>query len=216
MYVGRIVAVAKSQDGKLGALYRVSSRSFPNREAKILEGKVSIIPKAGHENDIFKNPYIAYNCVRLCGDKAVVTNGTQTDHIANKLNDGQNMRDALVNVMNAMDYERDSLDTPRVSAVVDRTTGTGYLGIVRKNALHVCEFELKPGEAYYVATYEHNVPCVHYKDDAYNCSTAADACQYVLGKGVFADLERPITAACVVDQGSEWDVAVADAPQPAE
>ncbi len=212
MYVGRIVAVARNEAGELGALYRVSSRSFPNREAKILDDKVSILPKAGHENDIFKNPYIAYNCLRLCGDRAVVTNGTQTDHVANKLNDGMGMRDALVSVMHAMDYERDSLDTPRIAAIVDRTTGSGYLAIVRKNALHVCEFDLQPGEAFYVATYEHNVPCAHYKDTAYNAATADEACRYILGQGVFAELERPITAACVVDRDGDWQVAVADAP----
>lgn len=214
MYVGRIVAIARNQAGNVGALYRVSSRSFPNREAKVLDNKVSILPKQGFENDIHKNPYIAYNCLRIVGDIAIVTNGTQTDHIANKIADGMNMRDALVTVLHSMDYERDSLDTPRIAAIVDRTAGVGYLGIIRKDALHVTEFALKPGQAFYVATYEHNVPCVHCTDNAYDVGTAEDACQYILGKGVFADLERPVTAACVVDDGNgQWQVAVADAPQ---
>ena len=51
MYVGRIVSVACSKSGKMCGLYRVSSRSFPNREAKILDKAVAILPKAGHEND---------------------------------------------------------------------------------------------------------------------------------------------------------------------
>jgi IMP cyclohydrolase len=214
MYVGRIVAIARNQAGNLGALYRVSSRSFPNREAKVLDDKVAILPKEGFENDIHKNPYIAYNCLRIVGDIAMVTNGTQTDHVANKIVDGQNMRDALVSVLHSMDYERDALDTPRIAAMVDRKSGKGYLGIVRKDALHVSEFELEPGEALYVATYEHTLPCRHYIDKAYDAANADEACQYILGKGVFADLERPVTAACVVDDGNgEWQVAVADAPQ---
>ncbi len=213
MYVGRIVAIGRSQSGNLAALYRVSSRSFPNREAKILDDKVAILPKEGFENDIHKNPYIAYNCVRIVGDKAIVSNGTQTDHLANKIADGQNMRDALANVLHSMDYERDSLDTPRIGAIVDRPTGVGYLGIIRKDAIHVAEFTLEAGQAYYVATYEHNVPCSHYMDKSYDADDADAACQYILGKGVFGDLERPVTAACVVDQDGSWQVAVADATQ---
>ncbi|MCK5835313.1 MAG: IMP cyclohydrolase, partial [Lentisphaeria bacterium] len=56
MYVGRIVSVYLTKENKLGAMYRVSSRSFPNREAKINENTVAIVPKPGHEGDIFKNP----------------------------------------------------------------------------------------------------------------------------------------------------------------
>ena len=76
MYIGRIVSVVQTPEGKLGAVYRVSSRSFPNRTAVPGADKVSIIPKPGHEGDIHKNPYIAYNCVRIvCGGRvAVVTN----------------------------------------------------------------------------------------------------------------------------------------------
>ncbi|MDR0932030.1 MAG: hypothetical protein LBM70_03310, partial [Victivallales bacterium] len=33
MYLGRIVAIGMTKDGKPTAMYRVSSRSFPNREA---------------------------------------------------------------------------------------------------------------------------------------------------------------------------------------
>ncbi|HCN07692.1 MAG TPA: IMP cyclohydrolase, partial [Lentisphaeria bacterium] len=65
MYVGRIVAVGRNANGAACGLYRVSSRSFPNREARILENSVAILPKPGHEDDIYKNPYIAYNCVKL-------------------------------------------------------------------------------------------------------------------------------------------------------
>ena len=52
MYIGRIVCVARTADGRLCAAYRVSSRMFPNRTAVVSEGKVSIIPKPGHEGDI--------------------------------------------------------------------------------------------------------------------------------------------------------------------
>ena len=95
MYVGRIVAIGCTRTGRAAALYRVSSRSFPNREAKILGQSVAIVPKAGFENDIHKNPYIAYNCLRLVGDYAVATNGSHTDPVTEKLETGMSPRDAL-------------------------------------------------------------------------------------------------------------------------
>jgi IMP cyclohydrolase len=193
-------------------MYRVSSRSFPNREAKVLEKAISILPKAGFEDDIHKNPYIAYNCLRLTGDFAVATNGSHTDPITEKLAAGMNMRDALVTAMFGMDYEHDSLNTPRIASIVQKGTGKGYLGIVRHDALHVAEFALEPGQAYYVCTYEHNVPCLHYMDKDFDVDSAAAACQYVLGQGVFADLERPITAACALETDDGFQTAVADAP----
>ena len=153
MYIGRIVAIARTKDNRGAALYRVSSRSFPNRMAKTLANAVAIVPKPGFENDIQKNPYIAYDCLRLANGYAIVTNGSQTDPIAEKIASGMAPRDALAYVMLSMDYEHDSLDTPRISAVVTPDGSKGWLAIVRKDALLVREFALKPGEAYYVATY---------------------------------------------------------------
>ena len=90
MYIGRIVCVAKTRDERLCASYRVSSRSFPNRTAVMREDCISIVPKAGHESDVQKNPYIAYNSVRLvCNAKvAVVTNGARRTLSPRKLTPG--------------------------------------------------------------------------------------------------------------------------------
>lgn len=212
MYVGRIVSVFMDKAGKVGAMYRVSSRSFPNREAKVNETTVSIVPKAGHEGDIYKNPYIAYNCVKLVGNYAVVTNGSHTDPVAEKIQAGMSMRDAMVTATFGMDYEHDHLNTPRISAIIDLETKKGYLGTVRHDALIVKEITLEPGQAFYVATYEHHEPLAEYFDGQFDIQTADDACDYIIGKGVFADLERPITAAAVVENSNgSYDIAVKDA-----
>jgi IMP cyclohydrolase len=193
-------------------MYRVSSRSFPNRQAQVSTGAISIIPKAGFESDIQKNPYIAYNCLRLVGDYAVVTNGSHTDPITEKLAAGMNMRDALTTVLLAMDYEHDHLNTPRIAGIVRKGDNKGYLGIVRHDAVLVREFTLEPGHAFYVCTYEHNVPCEDYQDESFDVCGADEACEYVLGKGVFAELERPISAACAVQNSAgEFEVAIQDA-----
>lgn len=208
MYVGRIVSIGMTQSGKTAAMYRVSSRSFPNREASITNEKISIIPKAGFESDISKNPYIAYNCVRLAGDFAIATNGSQTDPITEKIASGMEVRDALATCMLALDYEKDDYDTPRISAVVSKTSSLGYLAIIRKDALHVAEFALEPGKAYYVATYEHVTPSkCHYSDNAFDATTSADACDYIMTKGVFADLEKPVTAAAALATDNGFELA---------
>ena len=213
MYVGRIVAVGRNQDGRLAAMYRVSSRSFPNRQAVLNDGAAAIVPRPGHESDIMRNPYIAYNCLRLVGSIAVATNGSQTDPIAEKLVSGMTIRDALVTVLQALDYEHDSYNTPRIAAIVDRETDEAYLGIVRHDALLVKRLELAPGSACYVCTYEHNEPSERYADAAFDARTAGAACDHMLGGGAFAQLERPITAVCALaDDRGGFEVAAKDAP----
>ena len=210
MYVGRIVSIGMTPQGKTAAMYRVSSRSFPNREAKLINGVVSIMPRKGFEDDLSKNPYIAYNCIKTAGKYAVVTNGSQTDPIAEKINSGMTVRDAIATCLLALDYEKDDYNTPRIVAVADKDNPVGFLGIVRKDALHVAEFSLVPGKAYYVATYEHNTPAgCHYKDDNFDADTAQEACEYVIGKVVFADLENPVTAAAAVANEYGFDLATA-------
>lgn len=213
MYVGRIVAIGCTKANRLTAMYRVSSRSFPNRQTVLREHSAAIVPKPGFETDIMRNPYIAYNCLHLVGDHiAVATNGSQTDPIAEKIASGMLVRDALVTVLHALDFEHDSLDTPRIAAVVDSARGVGHLGIVRKDALLVREFTLSPGQAYYVCTYEQNAPSDEYHDPAFDAADASAACGYILAQGVFAGLERPITAACAVaNPGGGFEIAAQDA-----
>ena len=159
MYLGRIVAIGMTKEGKAAAMYRVSSRSFPNREAVLGNQQVAIMPRPGFEDDLRKNPYITYNCIRLTGEWAVATNGSQTDPIVEKLAMGYPARDAIALPLLAMDYEKDSLDTPRIVAVVGSKCRKGYLGIVRRDALLVREFDLVPGQVRYLSTYEKNRPC---------------------------------------------------------
>ena len=212
MYVGRIVAVGCTQDGKAAAMYRVSSRSFPNRRAVVQDSTAAIVPKPGFEDDIMKNPYIAYNCLRLVGRIAVATNGSQTDPIAEKIESGMSIRDALVSVLCALDYEKDDYNTPRIAAIADPGADLGYLGIVRHDALHVQAFPMTPGKAYYVCTYEHNRTSEEYADPAFDCADAEDACQYMLGRGVFADMEKPVSAACAIEtSGGGYEIAAFDA-----
>ena len=211
MYIGRIVSVAKTADDRIVAAYRVSSRSFPNRKAVISGDKVSIVPKDGHEGDIHKNPYIAYNCVRVVNDGqvAIVTNGSQTDPIAEKIAMGLPIRDALTLTSLALDYEKDDYNTPRVSAVADRANNTGWLAVVRDNGVEVREMPLEAGKFFYVATYEESSLSLEQSGD-YTASSADEACDFAIGGGVFAEREKPVTAVAAVSTGNGFDLASKD------
>ena len=211
MYIGRIVSAGMTPDGKVFAAYRVSSRSFPNRTA-VVNGKIiSVIPRKGHENDLSKNPYIAYNCVRLCGKTALATNGSHTDPMIEKIESGMSLRDAFSLSLLALDYEHDSLDTPRIAAAVDANTGIATFGVIRKEALLVRQFALEKGKAFFLSTYEKNAPCKHNIEENFNASTAMDAAKHVIGGGVFASFELPVTAAAAVWNGAEFELATLDA-----
>ncbi|MHC4872198.1 MAG: IMP cyclohydrolase [Planctomycetota bacterium] len=209
IYLGRIVAVGKNKAGKAAAMYRVSSRSFPNRRAVLTETSASIIPKEGHESDISKNPYIAYNCCKIVGDIAVVTNGSHTDPIAEKIEAGMPVRDALALSMLAMDYEHDQLDTPRISAVIKKGADTGFLAVVRKDGINVHELEIAAGECFYLSTYEKNDIMPDQKDN-FNEESAEGCCDYVLGKGAFASFLNPVSSVCVFEAGSSFEIAAKD------
>ena len=211
MYLGRIVAVGRTRDGRNTVMYRVSSRSFPNREAVQINGRVSILPRAGFEDDLKKNPYITYNCLLFAGDYAVASNGSQTDPIIEKIISGMSVRDAFALSLLAMDYEKDHLDTPRIAAAVDANTGITTLGIIRKDALLVRQFVAKPGEIRFVSTYEMNRPCDENFDDGFDALTAQESCEYVIRGGRFAEFEHPVTAAAAVWNGSAYDLAAQDA-----
>ncbi|MDD5729110.1 MAG: IMP cyclohydrolase [Victivallales bacterium] len=207
MYLGRIVAAAMTPEGKPVAMYRVSSRSFPNREAVQKGETVAIMPREGFEADLKKSPYIAYNCVRIAGEYGIVSNGSHTDPVAEKIAMGLPPRDALALTMLAMDYEKDDYNTPRITAVIKRGSAEAWLGVVRKDALIVRNFELRPGHAYYVSTYEKNTPEDGNCDNAFTAATPAAACSYIIGEGVFAAFELPVTAAAVMAESTGFVIA---------
>jgi IMP cyclohydrolase len=210
MYVGRIVAVGKTKNDQIVTMYRVSSRSFPNRHSQQIGQAIAIVPSEGYETDIYKNPYIAYNCLRLADNFAVIGNGTHVDPIAEKLESGMNMRDAIVSVLYGMDYEHDDYNTPRITAVTDLKSRLCALGIVRHDAFLVNSYELTQGEVFYIATYEHNYPSKDFADKDFHVTSADEACDYILGKGVFSTLERPISAACAIEFENGYSIGYKD------
>ena len=197
MYVGRIVAVGRSNE-KSWVGYRVSSRSFPNRTAEVLGSSIMVSPK--NPQDLAKNPYIAYNCIRTNGNAAIVANGTQADTIIEKMEDGFPPLDAIAFTLLAYSYERDELDTPRLAGAI--RGNKAWLGIAMKGEFRVKEFTLKDGDAFMVATYE--------KTGFERLSMSGhDALE--VSKAAFAlPFEKPVCSASAMqaDKGSGFELAV--------
>ena len=175
MYVGRFIVV-----GPDIAAYRVSSRSFPDRQIIERGEMLTVVPTADAAPT--DNPYVSYNCARPGGDAMVIGNGSHVDPIAEKLELGYPARDALVSALFALDFEKDDYDTPRIAGVLGQKS---YIGIVRRDALLVQAVE----EPTLVATYEKDAP------EPYDLSvdSAAEAARAVYE----ADFEHPVAAAAV-------------------
>jgi IMP cyclohydrolase len=93
------------------------------------------------------NPYIAYHCLRMARDWAIVANGSHTDPIAEKIEAGTPVRDALSASLLTLDYEKDAYQTPRIASAVPLCGDTAWLGIVRHEALVVKAVPLEAGRA---------------------------------------------------------------------
>jgi len=199
MYVGRIVAIGQSS-GRSFVAYRVSSRTFPNRRAEVRGRSILVSPL--NPADLARNPYIAYNCIRVGAAKAVVANGTQADMILERIEDGQKPLDAIAISLVAYGYERDELDTPRIAGAVrgDRA----WLGIAGREEIRAKEFRLKDGMALMVATYE--------KTDFEVAEIGGSSANEIARRAFDLPLERPVCAAAALarpeEQGSGYDLAV--------
>ena len=188
MVVGRI-------QGRSFVAYRVSSRSFPNRRAEVRNKSILVSPL--DPADLARNPYIAYNCIRVLDDVAVVANGTQTDMILEKIEDGQKPFDAIALSLVAYGYERDELDTPRIAGAVRRDRA--WLGIARRDEFRVREFELEDGQAFMVATYEKT----EFEAVSFDGQNAGE----IAREAYDLSFERPVCAAAAMagaEKQDEW------------
>jgi IMP cyclohydrolase len=185
MYVGRIVVVGRAR-GRSFVAYRVSSRSFPNRRAEVHEKSITVLPL--DPADLAQNPYISYNCIRMLDEVAVVSNGTHTDMISERIEDGQSPGDAMALSLLAFGHERDELDTPRIAGAV--RGNRAWLGIASKDELRVKQFRLDEDRALMVATYE--------KTDFEEVLISGEDAADIARKAYDLSFERPVCAAAAV------------------
>jgi IMP cyclohydrolase len=204
MYLGRILSIGMNSEGKPFMAYRVSSRSFPNRMVKDFDGKASIIPKEGYEKDIFENAYIAYNCMKIVNNTAIVSNGSHTDVIGDKIDVGMNIKDAMTLSLLAMDYEKDDYNTPRIAGAVtsntDENSSECYIGIVTHEKILVEKVDL--GKAAFISTYE----CQSPKPVNFTAKTSKEGAKLILDQGDFAEFTNPVASVASIFDG-KWDIS---------
>lgn len=203
MYTGRILSIGMNCEGKPFVAYRVSSRSFPNRQCLKFNNRASIVPKEGFEKDIFENTYITYNCIRIVKDMAIVSNGSHTDVIADKIALGMNIKDAIAYSLLTLDYEKDDYHTPRIAGVVTSTNKKDdyvcYVGIANDEKLLVDKIPY--GEAVFISTYGSQF----YDPVDFDAKTADDAAKFIFDGGIFANYKKAVTAGVAVFDG-EWNI----------
>ncbi|ASJ02909.1 IMP cyclohydrolase [Thermococcus profundus] len=194
-YVGRTLGIGLNM-GKPFAFYLLCSRSFPNRKAARKGNAAYIINQT--ETD---NPYVSYPVVRLTREYAVVTNGLHTDFIAQAL-EWERPRKALVHVLDALDYERDSYNTPRIAGIIQRGERRGWLGFAGREEFWVREIELEEGKAFLTATY--NVD--GFQEVEMSFSTARELAE----RAMRLPFENRVLAIGVVERKEEWELGTAE------
>ncbi len=115
-YPGRGIVVGKSSDGKCAVFaYFIMGRSENSRNRVFVEFDGGIRTQAFDESKVTDPSLIIYSAVRTVGKDVVVTNGDQTDTIADALQNGKCFRHALM----TRRFEPDAPNfTPRISAIL--------------------------------------------------------------------------------------------------
>lgn len=116
-YVGRGIVIGKSEDGKKAVFaYFIMGRSENSRNRVFAEENGELKTKPFDESKVKDPSLIIYSPVKTVGNKTIVTNGDQTDTIAESLKQGRCFRHAL----KSRKFEPDAPNfTPRISGILD-------------------------------------------------------------------------------------------------
>jgi IMP cyclohydrolase len=197
MYLGRILALGLTSESNPFVAYRLSSRSFSNRRVLVSKERASIIPKEGYESDIFKNPYISYNCLKIVDNIAVISNGSHTDVIADKIESGMEMKDALTLSLLTMGYEKDNYNTSRIAGVVNPDEYEAYIGIVTDEKILVEKLDSETAK--FISTYQQQTPI----NTEFPVKTPKDLAQYIFNQGEFKNFTKPVSSLAAIYDG-KW------------
>ena len=130
-YPGRGIILGRSEDGKRSVqIYFIMGRSENSRNRVFESTPDGIRTKAFDPSKMTDPSLVIYHPVRAEGGRTVVTNGAQTDTIAEYLREGRSFRDALYQ----WEFEPDPpIYTPRISGLVEQD-GSYSLSILKASA----------------------------------------------------------------------------------
>ena len=161
-YPGRGIVLGKSADGTKAVIaYFIMGRSENSRNRIFETTEDGIRTKAFDESKMVDPSLIIYHPVRVVGDDTVVTNGDQTDTVANFLKEGKSYFEAL----RTRCYEPDPDNyTPRISGIVAKD-GAYCLSILKSadgnpacNHRFFYEYDAPiAGTGHFIHTYQENL-----------------------------------------------------------
>jgi IMP cyclohydrolase len=127
-YPGRVLVIARTADGTPAAVYALTGRSESSRRRQMIqlspvELRVSPLDDQGHDN-------LRHYTAALSDERwTVLGNGTQVGVVFDRLFAG--LPPALA--LDDISYELDPpIYTPRITAVISRSSGTVWLGAARR------------------------------------------------------------------------------------
>ena len=160
-YPGRGIVIGRSKDGKNAMIgYFIMGRSENSRNRIFAQEPDGIRTEAFDPAKLVDPSLIIYHPVRVVGDTTVVTNGDQTDTVADFLKEGKTFEEALL----TRTFEPDGPNwTPRISGMVEKN-GDYRLSILKsadgdENSTRRYFFEYtapRAGEGHFIHTYEHD------------------------------------------------------------
>ena len=154
-YPGRIAAAGYGMNGEEVLLYAITGRSSNSRN-RVFRLENGVLRTEPYDPSKVEDPsLIIYSAMRTAGDTVVLTNGDQTDTIADFLEAGRSLEEALA----SRTYEPDAPNfTPRISITQDTS---GYtLSIIRKDGddtdRRIYRYGMEKGIMHMIHTYMHD------------------------------------------------------------
>ncbi|MDD6032882.1 MAG: IMP cyclohydrolase [Oscillospiraceae bacterium] len=165
-YPGRGIVIGKSPDGKHAVIgYFIMGRSENSRNRVFVKEPDGIRTEAHDPSKMVDPSLIIYHPVRRVGDVTVVTNGDQTDTVADVLKAGEHgAATAFERALRTRTFEPDGPNwTPRISGMVEKN-GDYRLSILKSadgddSSVQRFFFEYtdeRPGVVHFIHTYEHD------------------------------------------------------------
>ena len=165
-YPGRGIVLGQSPDGnKVFVAYWIMGRSANSRN-RVFDAIPGGICTMAADPDKLEDPsLIIYNPVLTLGKTHIVTNGDQTDTIAQFMNGNLFPGYSFEAALATRTYEDDAPNfTPRISGVVDMRRGGYKLSIVKSNEGNADSVQRQTydypqpvaGEGHFISTYKHN------------------------------------------------------------
>ena len=158
-YPGRGIVLGRNHNSEWVAVYWIMGRS-PNSRNRIFKYKKNILStEAADPSKVKDTSLIMYNAMRGIGHNVIVSNGSQTDMIYDKLMLGSGFLASLENET----YEPDEPNyTPRISGFIDKNRQRITLSIIKRNhtgdtdRCFYCYSNMPTGYGYCITTYKEN------------------------------------------------------------